>query len=94
MATWSDGEDSSFEEESQEEANLYLMAHHEEINTENSLDFTFDELQEAFFELMAEYKKVTLKNKDLRKLNLELTHEKKIFFEKLNLYLYQLNSYL
>ena len=38
---------------------------------------------------MIEYEKVNLKNKELRKLNLELTHEKKRIFEKFDSLTYE-----
>ena len=44
VATWSDNDDSSFEEESYEEANLCLMAYENEVNGEISNHFTFEEL--------------------------------------------------
>ena len=44
MASWSNDEDSSFKEEekSKKNANICLMAHEDEVNTENFNNFTFD----------------------------------------------------
>ena len=59
------------------------MAQNDEVNIENSFDFIFEELFEAFNELMNEYKKIRLKNKELRSLNISLSEEKnKILMEK------------
>ena len=45
MATWSESDVSSSEEEdSNKQANLCLMAHKNEVNTKISNDFTFEEL--------------------------------------------------
>lgn len=43
--------------------NLCLMAHNDEINFEHQLDFTFEELQDAFLDLWDEFKKLSMKNK-------------------------------
>ena len=48
------------------------MAHNDEVNIETSFKFTFDELFEAFNELMNEYKKIRLKNKELKSSNISL----------------------
>ena len=67
MATWSGSDDSSFEEEdSTEQANLCLMAHENEVNFETPSGFTFEELHEAFYDLIDELKKLGIKNKDLK----------------------------
>ena len=52
------------------------MANDDEINSKNSSYFTFDELFEAFNNLIHEFKKLRLKNKELRKPNLSLIEEK------------------
>ena len=59
----------SLDEEEEEEsiANLCLMANDNEVYLENSSNFTFDELFEAFNDLIDEYKKIRLKNKELKK---------------------------
>lgn len=43
------------------------MAYEEEVTSEYTLDFTFDELQDAFSKLLIEFKKFGWKNKDLKK---------------------------
>ena len=63
VAIWSDSEESSSEDEQQEEANLCLMAHDDEVNFESSFDFIFEELYNAFNELMTDYKKLGKKSK-------------------------------
>ena len=70
MATWSDSDKSSSEEEeSHEQANLCLMAHENKVNAETSNDFTFEELQEIFYDLVDELKKLGIKNKELKSKN-------------------------
>ena len=44
-----------------------------------SIDFTFDELQVAFYELMNDLKKLGYKNKELKRENQILPEEKKDF---------------
>ena len=64
--TWSDDKESDSDSNSGEEAepkkvaNLCLMAHEEEneVSTSISSQFTFNELQDAFDDLMVEIKKV------------------------------------
>ena len=73
MATWSGSDESSSEEEdSNEQANLCLMAHENEVNSETPSDFTFEELHEAFYDLIDELKKLGIKNKDLKSKNQSL----------------------
>lgn len=75
MAIWGDSNNSSLDYEEEEEeriANLCLMSHNNEVNIENSFEFTFEELLEAFYELVDNLKRIMLKNKDLRKSNLLL----------------------
>ena len=62
VATWIDTEESSSDEEVQKVVNLYLMAQEEKITSETKLDFTFDELKKAFYDLIDELKKLGLKN--------------------------------
>ena len=70
MATWSGTDDSSSEEEdSTEQANLCLMAHENEVDTETPIDFTFEELHEVFCDLIDELKKLEVKNKELKSKN-------------------------
>ncbi|GAV83570.1 hypothetical protein CFOL_v3_27016, partial [Cephalotus follicularis] len=65
VATWDDSDPSSSEEESDEEvANIAFMAIEEE---EDEVNFSFDELQDAYENLFHEYKNVCLKNKSLKK---------------------------
>ena len=42
------------------------MAHENEITSEPSNEFTFDELREAFYDLLNDLKKLGLKNKKLK----------------------------
>ncbi|GAV67890.1 UBN2 domain-containing protein, partial [Cephalotus follicularis] len=64
--TWSDSDPSSSEEESNEEvAHIAYMAI--EDKKENEVNFTFDELQNAYEKLYDEYENVCLKNKTLKK---------------------------
>ena len=64
--TWSVDEESSSEEEaeSKEVANIYLISHEEEnkVSIFSSYQFTFNELQDAFDDLIVEFKKVEIKN--------------------------------
>ena len=65
MATWSDSDESDSEEEdSHEQANLCLMAHKNEVNAETPNDFTCEELQEVFYDLVDDLKKLGVKNKE------------------------------
>ena len=57
------------------------MANDDEINLKNSSNFTFDELFQAFNNLMDEFKKLRLKNKELKKSNLFLAKEKNKNFD-------------
>ena len=58
--TWSDDEELGSKEEAEpkEVTNLCLMTHEEEneVSTSNSSQFTFNELQDTFDVLMAEFK--------------------------------------
>ncbi|GAV91569.1 zf-CCHC domain-containing protein/UBN2 domain-containing protein, partial [Cephalotus follicularis] len=66
VATWDDSDPSSSEEESDEEvANIAFMAIEEE--NEDEVNFSFDELQNAYEKLYIEYENVCLKNKSLKK---------------------------
>ena len=44
IATWSDSDESSSDEEDKNIVNLYLMAQDDEVTFEITLDFTFEEL--------------------------------------------------
>ena len=85
VATWSDSDDSSSEEEeAHEQANLCLMAHENEVSAEISNEFTFEELQEAFYDLVDDLKKLRTKNKELKFKNQVLLKENEtILSEKL-----------
>ena len=73
MATWSGSDESSSEEEdSNEQANLCLMVHENEVNSATPIYFTFEELHEAFYDLIDELKKLGIKNKDLKSKNQSL----------------------
>ncbi|GAV58221.1 UBN2 domain-containing protein, partial [Cephalotus follicularis] len=64
--TWSDSDPSSSEEESDEEvAHIAYMAIEDE--EEDEVNFSFDELQNAYEKLYVEYESVCLKNKTLKK---------------------------
>ena len=52
------------------------MAFEEEVNSELEIDFTFDELQDAFYELANEFKKLKLKNKVLKEQFAKLSNDK------------------
>ncbi|GAV58415.1 LOW QUALITY PROTEIN: UBN2 domain-containing protein, partial [Cephalotus follicularis] len=70
--TWDDSDPSSSEEEESDEevANLALMAMEEdssEDESDNEVQFSFDELQNAYEKLYVEYENVCLKNKTLKK---------------------------
>ncbi|GAV61115.1 UBN2 domain-containing protein, partial [Cephalotus follicularis] len=64
--TWSDSDPSTSEEESDEEvAHIAYMAIEDE--EEDEVNFSFDELQNAYEKLYVEYENVCLKNKTLKK---------------------------
>ena len=65
IATWSDSEDSSSDEEAQKIVNLYLIAQEDEVTLDTQSKFSFEELQ-AFYDWIDELKKLTLKNKNLK----------------------------
>ncbi|GAV91045.1 zf-CCHC domain-containing protein, partial [Cephalotus follicularis] len=74
VATWSDSDSSSSEEESDEEvAQIAFMAIEDE--EENEVNFTFDELQNAYENLYVEYENVCLKNKTLKKNAISMSKE-------------------
>ena len=82
VATWSDSESFSSEEEKEKDkiANLCLMGLDEEV-TPDPNEITFDELNEAFCDLLKEFQKVVSKNKDL-KIKYELDEKEKSDFIK------------
>ncbi|GAV65261.1 zf-CCHC domain-containing protein [Cephalotus follicularis] len=74
VATWSDSDPSSSEEESDEEvAHIAYMEIQDE--EENEVNFTFDELQNAYEKLYVEYENVCMKNKTLKKNAISMTKE-------------------
>ncbi|XP_026656681.2 uncharacterized protein LOC113461208 [Phoenix dactylifera] len=81
VAMWEDSDESSSkEEEPQEVANIFFVAQGNEVSSNASPNFTFDELYEAFIELVSDYKKLGMKNKELRAENKTLNE----LFEKYN----------
>ncbi|GAV63492.1 LOW QUALITY PROTEIN: zf-CCHC domain-containing protein/UBN2 domain-containing protein, partial [Cephalotus follicularis] len=74
MVATSDSDCSSFEEESDKEvADIAFMAIEEE--EEEEVNFSFDELQDAYDNLFHEYKNVCLKNKFLKKNAISMSKE-------------------
>ena len=71
-AQWDDSEPSTSEESSDDEAETANMCFMAESSVSESLDFSFEELQNAFQELFEESRKTILKNKHLKSENLEL----------------------
>lgn len=45
------------------------MAYEDEINSKNYNDFTFEKLYDTFHKLIGDFKRLSFKNKELRKLN-------------------------
>ena len=76
MAIWSNSDDSTTNEETHEEANLYLMTHKNEVSPETQSEFTYDELLETFHELLNDLKELRIKNKNLKSRNHALAKEK------------------
>ena len=58
------------------------MANDNEVSSENLCDFTFDELEEAFFELMDDFKKLKLKNNKLNENISVLTNKEEKFLKE------------
>ena len=73
VATWSDSEESSYEDDLQECINLCLMAHGDEVNSDFNSDPSLDELYDGLDDLMLEYKKLKRKSKDTNLLNQDLS---------------------
>ncbi|GAV82673.1 hypothetical protein CFOL_v3_26124 [Cephalotus follicularis] len=83
VATWDDSDFSSSEEfgSDEEVVNFALMAMEEDTSedeSENEVNFTFDELQNAYENLFNEYENVCLKNKSLKKNDISMTNELEI----------------
>ncbi|GAV59552.1 hypothetical protein CFOL_v3_03083 [Cephalotus follicularis] len=90
VATWSDSDPSSSEEESDEEvAHIAYMAIEDE--EENEVNFTFDELQNAYENLYVEYENVCLKNKTLKKNAMSMTKEIESLKDKNSLYMNEID---
>ncbi|GAV87939.1 hypothetical protein CFOL_v3_31363 [Cephalotus follicularis] len=80
VATWDDSDSSSSEEEGSDEelVNFALMAMEEDTSgdeSENEVNFTFDELQNAYENLFKEYENTCLKNKSLKKNAISMSNE-------------------
>lgn len=69
IASCSDCDDSGSKEENGKEeiAKLYFMEQDNEVHSKIQSDFIFDKLQDIFYELMNNFKKVCLRNKKLKK---------------------------
>ncbi|GAV90997.1 hypothetical protein CFOL_v3_34397 [Cephalotus follicularis] len=80
VAIWDDIDLSSFEESGSDEevVNFALMALEEDTSeheSENEVNFTFDELQNAYERLYVEYENVCLKNKTRKKNAMSMSKE-------------------
>ena len=58
IVIWRDSDELGSDEEIQNVANLCFIAQEDEINLEPSLEFTFNELQDAFYDLIKNFKKL------------------------------------
>ena len=92
MNTQNDSEDSSSNETTQEVAKLFLMAYKEEVTSKTKIDFVFDELQDIFYDLLDEFKKIKFKNKELKRYNHiqikqkeECLKKKFLYFQKIKI---------
>ncbi|GAV72350.1 zf-CCHC domain-containing protein/DUF4219 domain-containing protein/UBN2 domain-containing protein [Cephalotus follicularis] len=96
VATWDDSDSSSSEEESDEEVvNFALMALEEDTSgdeSENEVNFTFDELQNAYEKLYDEYENACLKNKSLKKKAISMSKELVILKSENSKYLNEIDS--
>ncbi|GAV90905.1 zf-CCHC domain-containing protein, partial [Cephalotus follicularis] len=91
VATWSDSDPSSSEEESDEEvAHIAYMEIEDE--EENEVNFTFDKLQNAYEKLYVEYESVCLKNKSLKKNAISMTNELEILRNENSKYVNEIES--
>ncbi|GAV69193.1 LOW QUALITY PROTEIN: zf-CCHC domain-containing protein/UBN2 domain-containing protein, partial [Cephalotus follicularis] len=78
VATWDDSDSSSEQECDEEVENFALMAMEEDISgdeSENVVNYTFDELQIAYEKLYDECENVSLKNKTFKKNAISLSKE-------------------
>ena len=55
------------------------------MNLEPSLEFAFEELQDTFYDLMKDFKKISMKKKDLKTKNEMLIKEKEETLENYNI---------
>ncbi|GAV82005.1 hypothetical protein CFOL_v3_25458 [Cephalotus follicularis] len=83
VATWDDSDLSSSKESGSDEevVNFALMAMEEDTSedeSENEVNFTFEELQNAYEKLYVEYENVCLKNKSLKKNVISMSNELEI----------------
>ncbi|GAV80801.1 hypothetical protein CFOL_v3_24261 [Cephalotus follicularis] len=83
IETWDDSDLSTSEESGSDEevVNFAFMALEEDTSedeSENEVNFTFDELQNAYEKLYVEYENVCLKNKSLKKNAISMTNELEI----------------
>ncbi|GAV64729.1 hypothetical protein CFOL_v3_08244 [Cephalotus follicularis] len=96
VATWDDSDSSSSEEECDEEVvNFALMAMEEDTSgdeSENEVNFTFEELQNAYENLFKEYENVCLKNKSLKKNAISISLELETLKNENNKYLNEIES--
>ncbi|GAV80484.1 zf-CCHC domain-containing protein/UBN2 domain-containing protein, partial [Cephalotus follicularis] len=74
VATWSDSDPSTSEEESDEEV-AHIAYRAIEDEEEHEVNFSFDELQNAYEKLYVEYESVCLKNKTLKKNAISMSKE-------------------
>ena len=58
------------------------MARKNEVNAETPSDFIFEELQEAFYDLVDDLKKLRVKNKELKSKKQSLLKENEIILNK------------
>ncbi|GAV68955.1 hypothetical protein CFOL_v3_12458 [Cephalotus follicularis] len=80
LATWDDSDPSSSEQEESDEevVNLAIMAMEEDASedeSDNEVQFSFDELQNTYEKLYVEYENVCLKNKTLKKNAISMSKE-------------------
>ncbi|GAV79835.1 zf-CCHC domain-containing protein [Cephalotus follicularis] len=80
VATWDDSDLTSSEESGSDEevVNFALMAMEEDTSedeSENEVNFTFEELQNAYEKLYVEYENICLKNKSLKKNAISMSNE-------------------
>ncbi|GAV61929.1 zf-CCHC domain-containing protein [Cephalotus follicularis] len=80
VATWDDSDLSNSDESGSDEevVNFTLMAMEEDTSgdeSENEVNFTFEELQNAYENLFKEYESICLKNKSLKKNAISMSQE-------------------